>query len=437
MKFTAAAALALTAAPSLVAAQIFTECDPTKKSCPPNPALAGTASFDMKSASDRFIIVGNSPTYGDDGASFTINKQGEAPTLQSKFYIMFGHLDVEIKAAPGQGIVSSVFMVSDSRDEIDWEWVGGNNGQVQTNFFGKGQTATYDRSVWHPNPGNQDAFHKYSIDWTSERIEFSIDGNLIRTVTPNDANAKGQYPQTPMRIRFGSWAGGDPNNSQGTIDWAGGLTDFSKAPFTMQLKNVVVTDYSTGKEYRYKDQSGTWQSIEAVDGEVHGSGTPGSGPQVESSLPPAEATIAPSQGMTSGSGAPSVYPWIPKDPSKTPTTASASVTGFPGLPSSWLVTDDGRPSTPSTASTDSRISSSPSPSSSDSQSSGGPEPSETGSPSRPTGDGATFVTSGLPVTSGGTNPSATEAPPNAAAHLSSPYYGFAAICGIMGLAVLL
>lgn len=45
--------------------------------------------------------------YGPDGAEFTIAQKGDAPTIQSKFYIFFGEVEVWLKAAPGHGVVSS------------------------------------------------------------------------------------------------------------------------------------------------------------------------------------------------------------------------------------------------------------------------------------------------------------------------------------------
>jgi hypothetical protein len=59
-------------------------------------------------------------TYGSDGAVFTINKETDAPTITSKWYLFFGKVDVVLKAAPGVGIVSSFVMESDDLDEIDW-----------------------------------------------------------------------------------------------------------------------------------------------------------------------------------------------------------------------------------------------------------------------------------------------------------------------------
>ena len=129
--------------------------------------------------------------------------------------MMFGKLEVSVKAASGAGIVSSVVLQSDDLDEIDWEWLGADAGSVQTNYFGKGQTTTYGRGAFHPNPGCQSSFKKYTIDWTADQIVWQIDGSTVRALRPQDAS--GQYPQTPMQIKIGSWSGGDPSNQPGTI----------------------------------------------------------------------------------------------------------------------------------------------------------------------------------------------------------------------------
>ena len=184
--------------------------------CPPNPALARSESIDFtQGPSDLFEPQGD-PTYGPDGVSLTVRQQGDAPQLNSKFYIMFGKLDVVLKAAPGAGIVSSVVLQSDVLDEIDWEWLGAGPDEVQTNYFGKGKTLDYNRGAFHPDPGSQETFKTYTIDWTAGQIVWQIDGSTVRAMTPDQA-ATGQYPQTPMQVRIGAWSGGDPSNAPGTI----------------------------------------------------------------------------------------------------------------------------------------------------------------------------------------------------------------------------
>ena len=194
-------------------------------SCPPDSALGRSVNIDFTSGeSDSFTPQGN-PTYDSNGASFTVAQSGDSPQLASKWYIMFGHVEYTMRPAPGVGIVSSAVMQSDDLDEIDWEWLGGDDNQVQSNYFGKGQTTTYNRGAFHSDPNNQADFKTYTIDWTADQIAWQIDGTTVRTLTPDTAEA-GQYPQTPMMIKVGAWSGGDPSNPQGTIGMSLSTHDF-------------------------------------------------------------------------------------------------------------------------------------------------------------------------------------------------------------------
>ena len=258
--------------------------------CSPNPALGRSVAVDFTSGSSSEFTASGGPTYDLNGAAFTVSRSGDSPSLSSNWYIMFGHVDFVVKAAPGTGIVSAAILQSDCLDEIDWEWLGGDNSQAQSNYFGKGITTTgYNRGAFHGAANNHDQFHTYSIDWTADQIVWSIDGNTVRAMTQAEAQA-GQYPQTPMYVKMGAWAGGDPSNPQGTIEWAGGITDYSAGPFTMYVKSVQVTDYSTGSQYSYTGSIGTWESIQSNGGQINpkGNGTPvsaGTAPAVTSQVP--------------------------------------------------------------------------------------------------------------------------------------------------------
>ncbi|KAK3180615.1 transglycosylase [Lecanicillium sp. MT-2017a] len=293
-----------------------------------------------KGAVNSFAASG-SPTYGSDGVSFTVAKGGDAPQLASLFYIMFGRVEITMKAAPGAGIVSSLVLESDTLDEIDIEWLGSNPDEIQTNYFGKGQTTTYNRGQFHSVSGTQDNWIKYTVDWTKDRIIWMAGDQVVRELKVADAETN-QYPQTPMQVKFGAWAGGDPNtNPPGTVEWARGPTDYSKGPFSMLVKSVSISDYSTGKEYKYKDTSGSWESIEAVDGAINGNYKNGNAIT-------ATATVAGSSAPkpTSGAGVP--VGGIAKDGSE----ATKTQTGWPwvgdnrptggSIPSGWYMTPEGK-----------------------------------------------------------------------------------------------
>ncbi|KAH8675597.1 concanavalin A-like lectin/glucanase domain-containing protein [Xylariales sp. PMI_506] len=266
----AAAAAIWGLAPFQAAAQTSTSCDPLDGTCSADTALGQSISVDFTQGEvESFTSSGGTPTYGSDGVTFTITESGDAPQLNSIFYIMFGRIEFQLKAATGAGIVSSVVMISDDLDEIDLEWLGADNYQVATNYFGKGITTDYNRGEWDAAAGCQEYFNTYTVDWTSERIVWAVNDTVIRTLTAANAETN-QYPQTPMQIRFGIWSGGDSSNSEGTIEWARGPTNYSDGPFSMTVKNMKVTDYSTGTKYTYGDTSGNWTSIESTGGEING-----------------------------------------------------------------------------------------------------------------------------------------------------------------------
>ncbi|ONH68314.1 putative glycosidase CRH1 [Cyberlindnera fabianii] len=246
------------------------DCNPLKSSkCPSDPALGATFAEDFKTNSTHFTPYAHPEriSYSDDGVEITLAQRYDNPSLKSNFYIMFGRLEVQLKAAPGRGVVSSFYLQSDDLDEIDLEWIGSDTTEVQSNYFSKGNTTTYTRGEFHGVDRPQEVFHNYTIDWTKDSLTFYLDGDILRTINSDDPQG---YPQSPMFVVTGVWAGGDPDNAAGTIQWAGGETDYSAAPYSMYIKSMIVSDYSTGSEYVYSDTSGDWSSITAVDGEING-----------------------------------------------------------------------------------------------------------------------------------------------------------------------
>ncbi|KAG9839772.1 concanavalin A-like lectin/glucanase, partial [Aureobasidium melanogenum] len=167
---------------------------------------------------------------------------------------------------------------SEDLDEIDWEWLGGDGTQAQTNYFGKGNTTSYDRGTYQSVSSPQTIMHTYSFDWTEEKIDWLIDGVVVRTLMYADAVGGKNFPQTPMRLKLGNWIAGDPaTNAPGTIEWAGGDTDFSQAPFTMYVKTVSITNYNPAAEYEWTDKTGSYESIKLVDGSSGSSSSSASG----------------------------------------------------------------------------------------------------------------------------------------------------------------
>ena len=303
MRFTTSAA-ALAASLSIASAQTFTQCNPLEKTCPQNtglPAKVFTSDFtDGKGASASWSTAAYSTiNYGSNGAEFSIDAAKQAPTIETDFYIFFGRIDVKMRAAPGTGIVSSIVLESDDLDEIDWEFLGGNTAQVESNFFGKGNTTAYDRAIYYPVDTPQDTFHTYTIDWNSERLLFIIDGVTVRTLGYNDPLTIGgtNYPQTPMKLKLGNWCGGCKGEPKGTVAWAGGETTFEGSPYVMYVESVNIQNYNPADSYEWTDNSGSWQSIKIINGGQSSdpSGAVSGKPSVSAT---GNQTVAPTKGHT-------------------------------------------------------------------------------------------------------------------------------------------
>ncbi|KAL3462031.1 concanavalin A-like lectin/glucanase domain-containing protein [Aspergillus heterothallicus] len=250
---------------SLSLSQTTTKCSPLEERCPPNTGLNSESfSSDFTRGRSSFlgwVDINNNIGFGRDGAEFTIAKKGDSSTIETDFYFFFGKAEVVLRAAHGIGIVSSIVLESDVLDEVDWEALGGETNQIQTNYFGKGDTSSYNRSTHEAVTSPQELFHTYSIEWSPEVITWSIDGVVHRTLTYAEADGGSRFPQTPMRLRIGIWAGGDSENAPGTISWAGGLTDYAAGPFTMYVKSAYIENRYPSSRYTYGDNSGSWGSI--------------------------------------------------------------------------------------------------------------------------------------------------------------------------------
>ncbi|KAI0175768.1 glycoside hydrolase family 16 protein [Hypoxylon sp. FL1284] len=306
------------------AAQTYTSCNPLSSTCPADTALGMEIDVDFTQGEVNSFTASGTPTYGSDGATFTVRQKGDAPQLTSVFYIMFGRVEFSLKAAPGAGIVSSFVLQSDDLDELDWEWLGSDAPEVQSNYFGKGITSSYNRGQFHQMANNQDDFHTYVLDWTSDRTVWEVDGTAVRTLEASEAEDN-QYPQTPMQVKFGVWAGGDPSNPPGTIDWARGPTDYSQGPFSMSVRSLKVTDYSTGSSYSYGDNSGSWQSIRSDDGRINGN--EGGAGTLTTTAVASGSTSTSTANVPAGIGG---------------SSSSGSNSGSSSLPEGWVMTSEGK-----------------------------------------------------------------------------------------------
>lgn len=296
-------------------------------------------------------IDGKAVTYGPQGAVSAVDAPLQAPTLVSKKLIFFGRVEVEMQAAPGKGVITSIVLLSDDLDEIDLEAVGSTNDNIQSNTFSRGDQDKLDLLGLLPVGDLTGASDKYTVDWTTDRIEFSVDGAVKRTLRRADIPER--YPESSMHLKVGAWVAGYKDGSPDTATWAGGIADFSNGPSSCFFKSIQVTDYAGGssatdkdvKEYTYGDRTGSAKSIQ-----IHladGSTTSADGPSSASSSSSSSSSIAASSTETEATKSSSTK----SSRTESSTTATTSIKETPTTESLATTSETKTHSTDSTNST--------------------------------------------------------------------------------------
>ncbi|KAI4126614.1 MAG: hypothetical protein LQ347_004915 [Umbilicaria vellea] len=205
--------------------------------------------------------------------------QGTVGTLlASASYVWYGKVSATMKSSRGAGVVTAFILLSDVKDEIDFEFVGTELTAAQSNFYFQGIT-NYNNGK---NLTVSDTFqnsHTYEVDWQPDQLTWSIDGQVARTLkrsdTWNATSNRFHYPQSPARVQLSLWPAGLASNGQGTVAWAGGLIDWNSADVknngyyyaTVTDVNVQCYDPPSGanvkgsKAYIYTADGGTNDTI--------------------------------------------------------------------------------------------------------------------------------------------------------------------------------
>ncbi|KAK1254064.1 hypothetical protein MKX08_008059 [Trichoderma sp. CBMAI-0020] len=274
-------------------------CDPRMSfsidSCTPEPVCKSkTLTFDSKLSSIADIskylgdpstadwVAQGEPAYFDGNVLLTMPKNSVGTVMATTEYMWYGNVKARFKTSRGKGVVTAFILLSDVKDEIDYEFVGVDLGTAQTNWYFQG-IPDYD------NSGNITSlsdtfnnFHDYEIRWTPDNIQWLVDGKVGRTVNRKDhwnaTSNQWSFPQTPSRVQISIWPGGLASNAPGTIAWAGGEIDWN-APdiqkagyFYATFESVTVECYnatsglgsSSGTSYTYNNIAGTNNTV--IDG---------------------------------------------------------------------------------------------------------------------------------------------------------------------------
>ncbi|KUJ22973.1 uncharacterized protein LY89DRAFT_663460 [Mollisia scopiformis] len=272
-------------------------CDPRSSfslgSCTPEPVCKSqTYTFEnldrvqentvyLGDASKADWVASGQPVSYQNNVLLTMAPDSVGTLLASTTYMWYGNVKATFKTSRGQGVVTAFILLSDVKDEIDYEFVGVDLEDAQSNYYFQG-IPNYDNELNISLSDTFNNYHTYEIDWTPDAITWLVDGQIGRTKkrsdTWNATSNQWMFPQTPARVQLSLWPAGLASNGQGTVDWAGGLVDWNSADiqangyYYATFESVTVSCYNatsspgtnTGVSYTYNGYTGTNDTV--VDG---------------------------------------------------------------------------------------------------------------------------------------------------------------------------
>ncbi|KXN72949.1 glycoside hydrolase family 16 protein [Conidiobolus coronatus NRRL 28638] len=171
-----------------------------------------------------------------------MTKEGGAKMSLAR-YAQYAKITASMRTSRTKGVISSFITMSDVKDEIDWEFVGNNLNEGQTNVFYRGNI-DYTKGKKHAIEKNTfNSSIAYTIDWTENNINWMVDGKVVRSYKKEDSIKDDiiAFPSTPSRIEFGIWNGGA--GAEGTREWAGGEVDWNDPETADKGYYYVIVDW--------------------------------------------------------------------------------------------------------------------------------------------------------------------------------------------------
>jgi beta-glucanase (GH16 family) len=163
---------------------------------------------------------GNNCWYGPcEYTSARLNTSG-------KFSASSGHIEARMKLPRGQGMWPAFWMLGTDIGNVGWpqcgeidimENVGFEPNSVHGTIHGPGYSGSAGIGAAYNGPNFSDDFHTYAIDWSTDRIVWSVDGNAYQTRTPADVGGNQWVFNHDffviLNLAVGGYWPGDPDGS--------------------------------------------------------------------------------------------------------------------------------------------------------------------------------------------------------------------------------
>jgi len=181
----------------------------------------------VKVENGHLIITAKKENY--EGANYTSTRL----LTQGKFDFTYGTIEIKAKLPSGGGTWPALWLLGSNINTVGWpacgeidimEHVGNNQGTVQSAMH---TPSSYGGTVNHGSQFLDDVsteFHIYAVEWTSEKMIFSVDGVEHYTYNPSTKDSS-TWPYDLdhfiiLNIAMGGSFGGtiDPNFVSSTME---------------------------------------------------------------------------------------------------------------------------------------------------------------------------------------------------------------------------
>ena len=78
--------------------------------------------------------------YNNEGLLLTLAPDTAGTLLASTHYVWYGKISATLTTSQGAGVVTAFIMMSDVKDEIDFEFIGVDVQHAQSNYYSQGVT---------------------------------------------------------------------------------------------------------------------------------------------------------------------------------------------------------------------------------------------------------------------------------------------------------
>ncbi len=143
-----------------------------------------------------------------------------------KFSTSSGHVEARMKLPRGQGMWPAFWMLGTDIGSAGWpncgeidvmENVGFEPNTVHGTIHGPGYSGSGGIGAAYNGPNFSDDFHTYAVDWSTDKIVWSVDGNVYQTRTPADVGGNAWAFNHPffviLNLAVGGYWPGDPDGS--------------------------------------------------------------------------------------------------------------------------------------------------------------------------------------------------------------------------------